>query len=75
MHSFSAVSTNDEPGLVNDEWIAEVDEIIQDDVKGGALDLAQVREGQRLEMAWLTQQSVLSKRRSSKVSKALHEMN
>ena len=36
--------------LINDEWFAEEDEIILDNVKGGALHPVPVREGQRLEM-------------------------
>ena len=61
MHSCVAGPTNGEPELVKDKLFAEVDEIIQDDVRGGALDPAQVREGQRLEMHWLNRQKVFDK--------------
>ena len=37
MHSFSPEPTKDKPELVNDAWLTLEDEIIRDDVEGGAL--------------------------------------
>ena len=65
LNSFAGGPTNDEPELVDGQWdwhdpgTNEDDgEIYFDDARGGQLDPAQVREGQRLEMEWITKQKV-----------------